>query len=109
LVEAVSRLTRGGARLLRKDAYALGEALESACLDALAERQGRTRGMNIEAKSVRLRIGKSEVLFLTHAIPAAASVAAVVSWSVSRFSRTINTLAIMMRFMARGSAFVRLA
>jgi Domain of unknown function (DUF4062) len=90
LAEAVSRLARGGATLLRKDSYALGQALEwskldygarklameSACLDALAERQGRSRDVRTETRSVRVRVGKTEVLFFAHGIPAAASVAA---------------------------------
>jgi len=90
LVEAVSLLTRGGAGLLRKDSYALGQALEwskldyrarklameSACLDALAERQRRPRDMKIETTTVRVKVGKSEILFLAHTIPAAVSVAA---------------------------------
>ena len=90
LVEAVARLARSEATLLRKDSYALGQALEwskldyaarklameSACLDALAERQGRMRDTQPESKAVRVRIDKSEVLFFAHAIPAAASVAA---------------------------------
>jgi Domain of unknown function (DUF4062) len=90
LVEAVGRLARSGATLLRKESYALGQALEwskldyaarklameSACLDALAERQGRMRDTKLESKAVRVRIDKSEVLFFAHAIPAASSVAA---------------------------------
>jgi hypothetical protein len=85
LVEAVARLARSGATLLRKESYALGQALEwskldyvarklameAACLDALAELQGRMRDKKREANSVRVRIDKSEVLFFTHAIPAA--------------------------------------
>jgi Domain of unknown function (DUF4062) len=88
LVEAVARLARSGATLLRRESYALGQALEwskldyaarklameSACLDALAERQGQIRDKKLAA--VRVRIGKSEVLFFAHAIPAAVSVAA---------------------------------
>jgi hypothetical protein len=90
LVEAVARLARSGATLLRKESYALGQALEwskldyaarkltmeSACLDVLAERQGQMRDKKLEANAVRVRIDKSEVLFFAHAIPAAASVAA---------------------------------
>lgn len=90
LVEAVARLARSGATLLRKESYALGQALEwskldytarklvmeAACLDALAERQKRKRDTKLEAKAVRVRINKTEVLFFAHAIPAAASVAA---------------------------------
>lgn len=90
LVEAVARLARSGATLLRRESYALGQALEwsklnyaarkrameSACLDALAERQGQIRDKNLEVNAVRVRIDKSEVLFFAHAIPAAASVAA---------------------------------
>lgn len=90
LAEAVARLARTGATLLRKESYALGQALEwskldyparklameAACLEALAERQGRQRDANPEANTVRVRIDKTEVLFFAHAIPAAASVAA---------------------------------
>jgi hypothetical protein len=90
LVEAVSRLARGGATLLRRESFALGEALEwskldygarklameSACLDALAERMGRRRDPKTEARAIRVKIARSEVLFIAHAIPAAASVAA---------------------------------
>jgi hypothetical protein len=90
LVEAVARLARSGATILRRESYALGQALEwskldyaarklameSACLDALAERQGRIRDKKVETNAVRVKIEKSEVLFLAHAIPAAASVAA---------------------------------
>jgi hypothetical protein len=90
LVEAIARLARSGATLLRKESYALGQALkwskldyaarkhamESACLDALAERQGRMRDAKLEATAVRVKIDKSEILFFAHAIPAAASVAA---------------------------------
>jgi hypothetical protein len=90
LVEALARLARSGATLLRKESYALGQALEwsklnyaarkltmqAACLDALAERQGHIRDKKLEANAVRVRIDKSEVLFIAHAIPAAASVAA---------------------------------
>ncbi len=90
LVEAVARLARSGATLLRKESYALGQALEwskldyaarklvmeSACLDALAERQGRMRDTKLEVKAVRVSIDKSEVLFVAHAIPAASSLAA---------------------------------
>jgi hypothetical protein len=90
LVEAVARLSRSGATLLRRDSYALGQALEwskldyprrkfvmeAACLDALAERQGRKRDVKLEAKAVRVRIGQTDLLFFAHAIPAAASVAA---------------------------------
>ena len=75
---------------MRKDSYALGQALEwskldyrarklameSACLDALAERQRRPRDMKIETTTVRVKVGKSEILFLAHTIPAAVSVAA---------------------------------
>jgi hypothetical protein len=50
--------------------------MEWACLDALAERQGRPRDEKTEVRAVRVRVGKSEVLFLAHAIPAAASIAA---------------------------------
>jgi hypothetical protein len=88
-IEAVARLARSGATLLRKESYALGQALEwskldyaarklameTACLDALAERQGQMRDKKLGATSVRVKIDKSEVLFLAHAIPAAASVA----------------------------------
>jgi hypothetical protein len=88
LVEAVSRLTRVGATVLRKDSYALGQALEwsklnyaerkvameSVCLEALMERQGRIRGKASQA--VRVKIGKAQVLFLAHGIPASGSVAA---------------------------------
>lgn len=90
LVEAVARLARSGATLLRRESYALGQALEwsklnyaarkrameLACLDALAERQGQIRDKNLEVNAVRVRIDKSEVLFFAHAIPAAASVTA---------------------------------
>jgi hypothetical protein len=90
MIETVSRLARGGATLLRKDSYALGQALEwskldygarklemeTACLNALAERQGKTRKANVEARAVCVRIDESEVLFFAHAIPAAVSVAA---------------------------------
>ena len=90
LAETVSRLARGGATVLRRDSYALGEALEwskldyatrklameKACLDALAEREGRMRDVDRDAKAVRVRLGKADVLFVAHAIPAAASVAA---------------------------------
>ncbi|WP_234683504.1 hypothetical protein [Bradyrhizobium monzae] len=90
LVEVVTRLARSGATLLRKESYALGQALEwskmdyasrkhameSACLDALAERQGRTRDKKLDGSAVRVKIDRSEVLFFAHAIPAAASVAA---------------------------------
>lgn len=90
LVEAVARLARSGATLLRKESYALGQALEwskldytarklameVACLDALTERQGQMRDKKLAANAVRVKIDKSEVLFFAHAIPAAASVAA---------------------------------
>ena len=90
LVEAVARLARSGTTLLRKESYALGQALEwskldyaarklameAACLDALAERQGQMRDKKLETNAVRVKIDKSEVLFFAHAIPAAASVAA---------------------------------
>ncbi|UGY26647.1 DUF4062 domain-containing protein [Bradyrhizobium septentrionale] len=90
LVEAVARLARSGATMLRRESYALGQALEwskldyaarklameSACLDALAERQGRMRDKTLETTAVCVRIDKSDVLFFAHAIPAAASVAA---------------------------------
>ncbi|WP_316224879.1 MULTISPECIES: DUF4062 domain-containing protein [unclassified Bradyrhizobium] len=90
LLEAVARLARSGASLLRKESYALGQALEwskldfaarklvmeSASMEALAERQGQIRDRKFGRNGICVKIDKSDVLFFAHAIPAAASVAA---------------------------------
>lgn len=90
LAEGVSRLARGGATVLRRDSYALGQALEwsklnyhkrkeemeAACLAALAERGGRIRDPGTKTATLRINGGAPEVLFRAHAIPASASVAA---------------------------------
>lgn len=89
LAEAVARLTRGGASLLRKDSYALGEALawsrlnfierkaamEAACAQALRERDSSS-GAPVDPTQAVLRIDGAELLFCVHAIPAATSTAA---------------------------------
>jgi hypothetical protein len=48
-------------------------AMESACLDALDERQGRMRDKKREANAVRVKIDRSEVLFFGHAMRACAT------------------------------------
>ena len=52
------------------------EYSQSACLDALADRQGRTRDPIKESRAVRVKIDKVEVVFAAHGIPAATSVSA---------------------------------
>lgn len=88
LAEALARLARDGASLLRKQGFALGEALdwsrlgytqrkatmEAACLAALSEHEGA--GPVTDGRYVCLSLTGTNVLFGVHAIPAATSLAA---------------------------------
>jgi hypothetical protein len=89
LAEAMADLARGGATLLRKQGYSLGEALdwsrlayaqrkatmEAACLAALVEHEG---GAAVASGGgyATLALGGAQVLFCVQAIPAATSLAA---------------------------------
>ncbi len=86
LAEAMADLARGGATLLRKQGYSLGEALdwsrlpyasrkatmESACLDALADHQGALR-TKASGRYATLPVVGASILFFVHAVPAAMS------------------------------------
>lgn len=89
LAEAVANLSRGGATLLRKESYSLGEALdwsrlafaerkatmEAACIAALADHSPGNPAL-IDPRHVLLPVAGAGVLFCVHAIPAATSLAA---------------------------------
>ena len=89
LAEAMVNLARGGATLLRKEGYSLGEALdwsrlsyvqrkatmESACLAALSDHEGSASAA-VEGPYATLPVAGAQVLFCVHAIPAATSLAA---------------------------------
>lgn len=89
LAEALADLSRGGATLLRKDSYALGEALdwsrlayaerkaamEAACLAALTD-QSHAAGAPLGERHALLAVDRADILFCVHAIPAATSLAA---------------------------------
>ena len=89
LAEAMPNLARGGATLLRKQSYSLGEALdwsrlayvqrkatmESACLAALMEHDGGAPAAT-GGRYATLPVADAQVLFCVHAIPAATSLAA---------------------------------
>jgi hypothetical protein len=89
LAEAMANLARGGATLLRKQGYSLGEALdwsrlayvqrkatmESACLSALMEHDGGAPTAT-DGRYTTLPVAGAQVLFCVHAIPAATSLAA---------------------------------
>ncbi len=89
LAETVARMVRGAAVTLRKDGYALGEALEwsrlsypdrkaaieQACVSALSERTGAVR-VDGQPTHLGLRIGRDDVLLCVHGVPASMSTAA---------------------------------
>jgi hypothetical protein len=89
LAEAVANLTRGGATLLRKESYSLGEALdwsrldyaerkatmESACIAALTD-HSPGKPSRIHSRHATLPVAGADILFCVHAIPAATSLAA---------------------------------
>ena len=89
LAEAMANLVRGGATLLKKQAYSLGEALdwsrlayvqrkatmESACLAALMAHDGGAPTAT-DGRYTTLPVAGAKVLFCVHAIPAATSLAA---------------------------------
>lgn len=89
LAEAMADLARGGATLIRKQGYALGEALdwsrlaygqrkvtmESACLAALADHDGTLR-TETDGPYATVPVVGAQVLFCVQAVPAAMSQAA---------------------------------
>jgi hypothetical protein len=89
LAEAVADLTRGGATLLRKESYSLGEALdwsrlayaerkatmEASCIAALADHSPGVAAL-IDSHHATLLVAGTGILFCVHAIPAATSLAA---------------------------------
>lgn len=89
LAEALAHLARGGATLLRKQGYSLGEALdwsrlayvqrketmELACLAALTEHVGGVPA-ETDGPYTTLPVAGARVLFCVHAIPAATSLPA---------------------------------
>lgn len=89
LAEAMANLVRGGAIMLKKQSYSLGEALdwsrlayaqrkatmESACLAALTEHEGGAL-LTIDRQYATLPVAGGQVLFCVQAIPAATSLAA---------------------------------
>ena len=88
LSEAMANLVRGGAAMLRKQGYSLGEALdwsrlayaqrkatmESACQAALADRGGVPQAV-ADGRYATLPVAGAQVLFCVHAVPAAMSLA----------------------------------
>jgi len=88
LAEAVANLARGGATMLRKESYSLGEALdwsrlayierkatmEAACIAALTDHTPGTPAP-VNGRHACVRIGGAATLLCVHAIPAATSLA----------------------------------
>ena len=89
LAEALANLSRGGATLLRKESYSLGEALdwsrlayaerkakmEEACIAALMDRALEMSATG-DGRHATLQVAGIDTLFCVHAIPAATSLAA---------------------------------
>jgi len=91
LAQAVAKLSRGGAAVLRKESYSLGAALdwsrlpyaarkaamEAACMAALTDRAaGPSLPASGTGQYAKVSIAGATVLFCVHAIPAATSLAA---------------------------------
>lgn len=89
LAEAVANLSRGGASLLRKESYSLGEALdwsrlayaerkatmEAACIATLTDHAPGTTALD-DGRHASVKVAGADILFCVHAIPAATSLAA---------------------------------